>query len=142
MEGGLLRMGRRTPARAYEVGRQFRRLKRKTKMEQNQKPTLGQIAEFVNDKVVAGARVQQDKGRVIYTADIHRALAAYAMAEAMKRFTLSPDASTLRMLLAMVDNHSAWRQRLEKAKVFPKKEDRPADAGVDELLAELEEEGV
>ncbi len=111
-------------------------------MEENNKPTLGSIADFINEKMLTGARVQKDKGRVIYTAEIHRALAAYSMAAAMEKFTLQSDAPTLRMLLAMVDNHSAWRQRLEKAKIFPKKEDRPVGSEADDLLAELSEEGV
>ena len=100
------------------------------------------LAALITETMEAGARVQKDKGRIEYKAEIHRALAAYSMAKAMERYSLKPDAPTLRMLLAMVDNHSAWRQRFEKAGIFPKKDQRPIGAAVDDYLAELADEGV
>lgn len=101
------------------------------------------VAAFVKEVMLAGGRVQKDKGRVIYTADIHRSLAAFAMAKALgnAKFGLTADAATLKSLLAMVDNHSAWRQVMEREGIFPKKGERPMGE-VDDLLAELQEEGV
>lgn len=104
--------------------------------------TAQEVAAFVLAAMLAGGRVQQDKGRLEYKAEIHRALGATAMAAALKKFGLAPDAGNLRMLLALVDNHSAWRQKMVKEGIFPDPKDRPASAQVDDLLAELAEEGV
>lgn len=99
------------------------------------------IAQAITETMKAGAWVQKDKGRLEYKAEIHRSLAAYSMAKVMEKFGLKADAGTLRQLLAMVDNHSAWRRRLENAGIFPRKDQRPIGAQVDDYLAELEEEG-
>lgn len=110
--------------------------------EMQKEVTVGEIANLVEEAMYAGAQVQKDNGRTEYKAEIHRALAAYAMAKALGKFNLPPTAANLRTLLAMVDNHSAWRQKFEKKGIFPKKEDRPASAKADDYLAQLEEEGV
>ncbi len=109
---------------------------------QSKEITVGEIANLVEEAMFAGAQVQKDSGRTEYKAEIHRALAAYAMAKGIAKFGLAPTAANLRTLLAMVDNHSAWRQRFEKKGIFPKKEDRPVGAKADDYLAQLEEEGV
>ena len=92
--------------------------------------------------MTAAARMYQDKGRTEYKAELHRAAAALALEKAMGKFKLEPNARNLATLLGMVDNHSAWRQRFEKAGIFPAKGAAPLGSKTDSLLAELAEEGV
>lgn len=109
--------------------------------EENKIVTLASIAGKVEEMMFAAAKVHQDRGRIEYKADMHRSAVGYAMAKAFAD-GLPMTAGNLVGLLAMLDNHSAWRQRFEKKGIFPKASERPKAALVDDYLAELSEEGV
>lgn len=119
-----------------------REMKSPILMENQSNTSLAQVASFVQETMTAAARMYQDKGRTEYKAELHRAAAAVAMEKTMSKFGFAPSARNIAVLLGMVDNHSAWRQRFEKAGIFPAKGAAPLGSKTDSLLAELAEEGV
>lgn len=87
-------------------------------------------------KVAAQAFV--DRGQKTYTAEIHCACAGKSLAVAQGEEKLT--ATDAAALFHALYNHSAWRQRFEKAGLFATATKRVST--FEGLMAELDEEGV
>lgn len=85
------------------------------------------------------ARAQADKGVKVYTAATHAAGVGIGMSKALQA-GMEPSRENMTALFHAGYNHSAWRQKFEKAGIFPTAAKRPASS--DDLLKELAEEGV
>lgn len=88
------------------------------------------------------AQFQKDKGATVYTAEMHCTACGLAMRQVL--FPKSGDAleatsTNIGTLFHALYNHSAWRQKFEKAKLFPKKEERSLTTAMEELEAEFGE---
>jgi len=81
----------------------------------------------------------KDKGARAYTAEMHSTACGLAMRQVFfpaNGEAFEPTATNVADVFHALYNHSAWRQKFEKAGLFPKKEDRSAVS----LMQELEEE--
>jgi len=84
------------------------------------------------------ARAQADKGVRSYSAALHAAACGIAFEKAIQG-GLEPTRANMTALFHALYNHSAWRQKFTKMKLFPEAKGLHSSA---DLLAELSEEGV
>lgn len=82
------------------------------------------------------AKHYKDKGELQYTALLHTNAAGLAMKKTFVDGGLEPTAVNYAGVFATLHNHSAWRQKFEKAGIFPKATARD----VTDQIASLEEE--
>lgn len=101
------------------------------------KKALEKLAETLTQ----AAQFAKDKGATTYTAEMHASACGLAMRvifHPKQGEALEPTNANYAAVFHAAYNHSAWRQKFEKAKLFPKKEERTFGG----LMAELEEEGI
>ena len=99
----------------------------------------------VDETMQLCARHYADVGVKVYSADKHtnaaglalkKVLAPAALADGTPADAVELTSANLAMLFHALYNHSAWRQKFEKAGLFEKKSERT----VGDAIAELEEE--
>ena len=95
------------------------------------------IGRAMVEKMVECARAAQDRGERTYTTNLHRACAGAALAAGIKA-GLPTTPGALAKALALVDNGSSWRQKLNRQGL---KFDAPARNSLDGYIAGLEDEG-
>lgn len=98
-----------------------------------------QIIAKACEVMLLGAKAFKDKGYGSYEARLHAALMGKAIAQAVEQ-GMEANESNLAALSHALYNHSAWRQKFEKEGIFQKAAAK--QSGLDNLLAELKEEGV
>lgn len=99
--------------------------------------------EKLNEILTLAAQAAKDKNLTTYTAEMHANACGIAMRVifAPKQGVGLPQTNeNYAAVFHAAYNHSAWRQKFEKAKLFPKKEDRNVSTLVNELAEELGEE--
>lgn len=100
---------------------------------------MKKVIETAASNLELAAKHFKDKGATAYTAELHASACGYALAKALKD-GMEPTSTNLGALFHAVYNQSAWRQKFEKAKLFPKKEERSLDTLVNDLEKEMDGE--
>lgn len=89
----------------------------------------------------SAARAFADKGKKMWTTEMHSAAAGLAISKVQAEQAEGPlDAGALGALFHALYNHSAWRQKFTKLGIFAESAKRVSSLGG--LLDELNEEGV
>ena len=103
------------------------------------KMTMTEALKKCGETMELAAQHFKDKGAV-YTSDMHATAAGLAIRQVLfpkdGSEGVEPTSSNIGTLFHALYNHSAWRQKWEKAGYFKKKEERSAQS----LMQELEEE--
>lgn len=84
----------------------------------------------------------KDKGKLTYTAELHCEAVGFVMRKAFfpkSGDALEPTSANFAAMVHALYNHSAWRQKWEKKKLFAKKEARTFETSMDELEEEFGE---
>ena len=102
--------------------------------------TNRELVAIAQGVIESAAKAFKDRGADSYSADRHAAGMGLALHKAQKENGEALNADQLAALCHATYNHSAFRQKFEKAGIFPKAEARVS--GLGNLLAELSEEGV
>lgn len=82
------------------------------------------------------AQALKDRGATSYKAEMHVTAMAIAIEKVVKA-GMEVSRENMTAVIHALYNHSAWRQKFEKAGVFAKAGDRTGD-----ILAAMQEEGV
>lgn len=102
--------------------------------------TTQDMIQKAAEVVKLGAQAMADRGQKVYTVEIHCAVAGKAMCEVAKVHGQPLTGAETAALFHALYNHSAWRQKLEKEKVFTPLAKRATT--FESLMQELDEEGV
>lgn len=100
-------------------------------MATEMKKVLAKAAETMT----LAAQHYKDKGQKKYTAELHCGSVGFAIAQAVKD-GMEPTSANFGAMVHALYNHSAWRQKFEKAELFEKAQERSLES----LTAGLEEE--
>tara|TARA_R110000868_G_scaffold40556_2_gene139838 strand:+ start:1518 stop:1838 length:321 start_codon:yes stop_codon:yes gene_type:complete len=96
---------------------------------------IKKVLAKASETMTLAAQHYKDKGATKYTAELHCGSVGYAMAQAVKG-GMEANSANLGAMVHALYNHSAWRQKFEKAGIFEKAQER----SFENMAAGLEEE--
>lgn len=111
-------------------------------------PVMTAIVKRAAEQMELNARFYKDKGETKYTAEKHASSVGYCLKQALTKPVIVEKAEVamevttqnLGDLFHALYNHSAWRQKFEKADIFPKATERSLAGITDELDVEMDGE--